>query len=93
MLLEVLGLFENFFVDLITVHTWIVLLSKQYNKINLQFGLDAVELDPVGEFRLFVDHGLHLLCELDQFVLGILDVDNSFAYGIPDASKYSAMGS
>lgn len=72
--LEVLRLLKDLFVHLISVHGRVAVLREQDDQVRFQLGLDVVAPAPVGVSRFVVDHRFHRFGELDQLVLGILEI-------------------
>jgi hypothetical protein len=73
-LLKVLRLFKDLFVDLIAVHGRIAVLGEEEDQVDFEPGFDVGALAPGGVFGFVVDDRLHLLGELDQLVLGVVEI-------------------
>ena len=73
-LLKVLRLFEDLFVDLVAVDGWVAVLCEEHDEVDFQLGLDVRARAPVGVLALSSTTTLHLLGELEQFVLGVVEV-------------------
>lgn len=73
-LLEILRLLKDFFVDFIPVYGRIAVLGKQDDQIDFQFGLDIVAFAPVCIRGLVVDNDFHLLGKDDKLVFGVFKI-------------------
>jgi hypothetical protein len=58
-LLEILGLFEDFFVDLVAVDGRLAVFGQKDNEIHFQLGFGVVALAPIGVFGFVVNHLLY----------------------------------